>query len=110
MSYLVTIRINNLRELANLPDEFNMLRVSEEGAAAPTSNRWSSEMQVEVQVPDVPYTGVYQDEIDWFLEHHAGSVMLYGQVSAKLQEQFPGNIKVAQVRATLKNRKLLERV
>jgi hypothetical protein len=110
MGYIAAIRLESLKDLALLPEGTDLIDVKPDLGAITGPARWHGGSVVEVSNPDEPYTGLYQTEIDWFLTHHAGTTMNYRDVSTLLQAEFSGHNKVAQVRATLKNHNLLERL
>ena len=60
--YIATLKIDSLRALAQLPDDFELVSVKPEHEAAATSGeRWSAGTQVRLEGEDMPYTGMYKD-------------------------------------------------
>jgi len=110
--YLVTLRIDSLRDLAEIPEQFEMLECKPDTGGimnAPTE-RWNGNTLVVINNPDLPYTGNYQDTVDALLEQHAGTQMSYSHLK-ELIEAFPwaGN-SASQVRSVMKNHGLITKV
>ena len=106
--YLVTLRIDTLRDLAQIPEGFEMLDCKPDtGAALNPNDRWNGGTKVTINYPEIPFSGGYQDVVDAILENHAGSSMTYGEVKSVIEASGMAGNSASQVRAIMKNHGLI---
>ncbi|RKZ02817.1 hypothetical protein DRQ25_18285 [Candidatus Fermentibacteria bacterium] len=108
--YLVTLRVNTLRDLALLPEEFEMLECKPDTGApltAPPAERWNGGTRVTINHPKIPYTGNYQDVLDMVLEDHAGTAMTYNEVKDVIEATGMAGSSATQIRTIMKNHGLI---